>query len=159
MGRSARPPSGNLHHKAGIYVAAAPPLRLDAFENYVRGITAPKADEQIQHFREAVRLNPGYPEALLQLGKAYYRARQYEPAVATLARVPENHPLAREANFYLGLAAYYHGDFQRAESAFHFVAALMPLAEVYNNLGVVSSHADQKKRCRIFSESHQCGSE
>jgi Flp pilus assembly protein TadD/TolB-like protein len=143
-----------LHPEISItkqaFVAAAPPLRLDAFENYVRGITAPKADEQIQHFREAVRLNPGYPEAWLQLGKAYYRARQYEPAVATLARVPENHPLAREANFYLGLAAYYHGDFQRAESAFHFVASLMPLAEVYNNLGVVSSHTDRKSAAEYF---------
>ena len=134
------------------FVAAAPPLRLDAFENYVRGITAPKADEQIQHFREAVRLSPSYPEALLQLGEAYYRARQYEPAVATLARVPENHPLTREANFYLGLAAYYHGDFQRAESAFHSVAALMPLAEVYNNLGVVSSHADRKSAAEYFQK-------
>jgi Flp pilus assembly protein TadD/TolB-like protein len=134
------------------FISAAPPLRLDAFENYVRGVTAPKADEQIQRFREAIRLNPNYPEALLQLGKAYYRSRQYEPAIATLARVPENHPLAREANFYLGLAAYYHGDFQRAESAFHFVAALMPLAEVYNNLGVVSSHADKKSAADYFQK-------
>jgi Flp pilus assembly protein TadD/TolB-like protein len=134
------------------YVAAAPPLRLDAFENYVRGITAAKADEQIQHFREAVRLNPSYSEALLQLGKAYYRTRQYEPAIATLARVPENHPRASEANFYLGLAAYYHGDFQRAESAFHFVAARMPLAEVYNNLGVVSSHGDRKSAAEYFQK-------
>jgi Flp pilus assembly protein TadD/TolB-like protein len=134
------------------FIAAAPPFRLDAFENYVRGVTAPRADEQIQHFREAVRLNPSYPQALLQLGEAYYRARQYEPAVATLARVPENHPLAREANFYLGLAAYYHGDFQRAESAFHFVATLMPLAEVYNNLGVVNSHADRKSAADYFQK-------
>src|SRR5579872_5279269 len=100
------------------YISAAPLLRLDAFENYIRGVNAATAEEQIQHFREAVRLNPIYPAALLQLGKAYYRGRQYEPAVATLARVPEDDPLAREANFYLGLAAYGHGDFQRAESAF-----------------------------------------
>ena len=32
------------------YVAAAPPIRLDAFENYIRGITAPTADEQIRIF-------------------------------------------------------------------------------------------------------------
>jgi len=96
------------------YVAAAPPIRLDAFENYIRGITAPTAEGQIQHFRESVRLSPAYPEALLQLGKAYYRGRQYDQAVSTLARVPEDNPLAREANFYLGLAAYYQGDFPRA---------------------------------------------
>jgi Flp pilus assembly protein TadD/TolB-like protein len=134
------------------YVAAAPPIRLDAFENYIRGITAPTAEAQIQHFREAVRLNPAYPEALLQLGKAYYRGRQYEQAVSTLARVPEDNPLAREANFYLGLAAYYQGDFPRAVAAFHFVAARLPLAEVYNNLGVVSSRADRKSATEYFQK-------
>jgi tetratricopeptide (TPR) repeat protein len=134
------------------YVAAAAPIRLDAFENYIRGITAPTAAEQIQRFREAVRLNPAYPEALLHLGKAYYRERQYEQAVSTLARVPENDPLAREANFYLGLAAYYQGDFPRAEAAFRFVAARMPLAEVYNNLGVVSSREDRKSAAEYYQK-------
>jgi tetratricopeptide (TPR) repeat protein len=126
------------------YVAGAPPIRLDTFENYIRGITAANADEQMQHFREALRLNPDYSAALLELGKAYYRARQYELAVTTLVRIPQDDALAREANFYLGLAAYYHGDFQRADSAFRFVAARLPLAEVYNNLGAVNSHIDRK---------------
>jgi tetratricopeptide (TPR) repeat protein/TolB-like protein len=134
------------------YVSAAPPIRLDAFENYVRGVTAPTAEKQIQHFHEAVRLSPGYPEALLQLGKVYYHEREYEQAISSLARVPENSPLAREATFYLGLAAYYQGDFQRAESAFAFVAARFPLAEVYNNLGVVSSRADRKTAAAYFQK-------
>lgn len=134
------------------YVAAAPPIRLDAFENYIRGVTASTAEEQIQHFREAVRLNPTYPEALLELGKAYYRGRQYEEAMASLARVNEDSPLAREANFYLGLAAYYEGDFPRAESAFRFVAARLPLAEVYNNLGVVTSRSDRKAAAQYFQK-------
>jgi len=134
------------------YVATAPVIRLDAFENYIRGVTAPTAQEQLQHFREAVRLDPAYPEALLQLGKAYYRGRQYEQAVSSLARVPENDPFAREANFYLGLAAYDQGDFPRAESAFRFVAARLPLAEVYNNLGVVTSHADRKAAAEYFQK-------
>ena len=134
------------------YVAAAPPIRLDAFENYIRGVIAPTAEEQIQHFREAVRLNPAYPEALLQLGKAYYGERQYEQAIPALARVSEDNPLAREANFYLGLAAYHQGDYPRAESAFRFVAARLPLAEVYNNLGVVNSRGDRKTAAQYFQK-------
>jgi Flp pilus assembly protein TadD/TolB-like protein len=134
------------------YVAAAPPIRLDAFENYVRGVTAPTTEKQIQHFREAVRLSPAYPEALLQLGKAHYREREYEQAISSLARVPEDNPHAREANFYLGLAAYYRGDFIRAESAFAFVASRFPLAEVYNNLGVVSSRAGRKTAAEYFQK-------
>ena len=142
----------NIPISREAYVDAAPPIRLDAFENYVRGVTAPTAEQQIQHFREAVRLNPTYAEALLQLGKAYYRGRQYEDAISSLARVPEDNPLAREANFYLGLAAYYHGDFPRAESAFGFVATRLPLAEIYNNLGVVSSRADRKTAAEYFQK-------
>jgi tetratricopeptide (TPR) repeat protein len=134
------------------YVAGAPPIRLDAFENYIRGIKAASADEQIQRFREALRLNPTYSAALLQLGKAYYRARQYEQAVTTLARMPQDDALAREANFYLGLAAYYQGDFLRADSAFHVVAARLPLAEVYNNLGAVNSHIDRKIAAQYFQK-------
>lgn len=134
------------------YVAGAPPIRLDAFENYIRGVTAPGADEQIQHFREAVRLNPNYSAALLQLGKSYYRARQYGQAVSTLARMPQEDALAREANFYLGLAAYYDGDFQRADTAFHFVASRLPLAEVYNNLGAVDAHIDRKMAAQYFQK-------
>jgi len=142
----------NISVSKQAYVAAATPVRLDAFENYVRGVTATTNQEQIEHFRESVRLNPTYAEALLQLGKAYYRERQYEQAASTLTRVPENDPLAREARFYLGLAAYYQGDFQRADAAFRFVAASLPLAEVYNNLGVVSSHGDKKTAGEYFQK-------
>ena len=134
------------------YVAGAPPVRLDAFENYVRGVTAINGDEQIQHYREALRLNPTYSEALLELGKAYYRGRQYEQAISTLSRMPGDDALAREANFNLGLAAYYQGDFQRADSAFHIVAAQLPLAEVYNNLGAVNSHIDRKVSAQYFQK-------
>ena len=58
--------------------------------------------------------------------------------------------VAREANFYLGLAAYSHGDFAKSESAFQFVAARLPLAEVYNNLGVVATRRGQKKAADYF---------
>ena len=145
-----------LHPEISIsrqaYIAGAPPIRLDAFENYVRGVTAVSADEQIQHYREALRLNPTYSAALLQLGKAYYGGRQYEQAISTLSRMPGDDALAREANFFLGLAAYYQGDFQRADSAFHFVAARLPLAEVYNNLGAVNSHIDRKMAVQYFQK-------
>jgi Flp pilus assembly protein TadD/TolB-like protein len=132
------------------YMESAAPIRLDAFENYIRGVVAATDTEQIQHFREAVRLDADYPEAELRLGEAYYRDRQYEAAIASLARVPQGHPKAREANFYLGLAAYAAGDAARAEAAFEFVAARLPLAEVYNNLGVVTARRDKKSAADYF---------
>jgi len=126
------------------YVTQAAPVRLDAFENYIRGVIAPSGSEQIHYFREAVRLNPTYPEALLQLGKACYREHQYAEAISWISRIPESDSRYGEANFYLGLAAYSLGDFGQSESAFNAVAAHLPLTEVYNNLGVVVDHRDPK---------------
>lgn len=134
------------------YVAQAAPVRLDAFENYIRGVIAPTAAEQIRYFSEAVRLNPTYPEAILQLGEAYYREREYAETISWLSRIPEGDPHHGEANFYLGLAAYYQGDFSRAESAFNSVAAHLPLTEVYNNLGVVVDHRDPKAAVEYFQK-------
>ena len=130
----------------------APPVRLDAFENYVRGIIAPDASEQINRFREAVRLNPQYAEALLHLGLAYFRGRQYDAAAAWLAKVPAGDPHASQANFYLGLAACAQGDYERADAAFNFVAARLPLTEVYNNLGVVAARLGKRNAAEFFQK-------
>jgi tetratricopeptide (TPR) repeat protein len=121
------------------YVAGVAPVRLDAMENYIRGMLATTADDKVQHYREAVRLNPNYAQAWLELGKTYYAQRAYEPAIAALTQIQHSSAVAREANFYLGLAAYAHGDFAKSEGAFEFVAQRLPLAEVYNNLGVVAA--------------------
>jgi len=134
------------------YLSQAAPARLDAFEHYIKGVITPKVEEQEQHFREALKLNPTYTQAELQLGKAYYRQHQYEPAMSTLARIPAGDAESSEANFFLGLSAYYRSDFPRAESAFNFVASRLPLAEVYNNLGVVVDHRDMKTATEYFQK-------
>jgi tetratricopeptide (TPR) repeat protein/TolB-like protein len=125
--------------------SSAPPVRLDAFENYVRGILDTSAADKARHFQEAVRLNPAYSQAWFQLGKAWFDQKQYDQAIGSFAQVSLTDPAAREANFYLGLSAYYLGDFSRAESAFTFVAARMPLTEVDNNLGVMMARRGDKK--------------
>ena len=132
------------------YIASGPPMRLDALENYVRGVTATTADERIQRYREAARLNPAFDEAWLELGKEYYVQRQYEQSIAAFEKVPETSKAAREASFYLGLSSYAHGDFDKSARAFEFVAARLPLAEVYNNLGVVAARRGQKKAVDDF---------
>jgi tetratricopeptide (TPR) repeat protein len=137
------------------YVASVVPVRLDAQENYVRGLLATAADDKLQRYREAVRLSPAYAQALLELGKTYYAQHAYEQAIAALSQVQGSSAVAREANFYLGLAAYAHGDFAKSESAFEFVAARLPLAEVYNNLGVVAARRSQRRAADYFQRAIQ----
>jgi tetratricopeptide (TPR) repeat protein len=139
----------------GKYIAGITPLRLDALEHYIRGTLAATADEKVLQYREAARLNPDFAQASLELGKTYYSQRAYEPAMTALSQVPHSSAVAGEANFYLGLAAYAHGDFAKSESAFAFVAARLPLAEVYNNLGVAAARRGQKKSADYFERAIQ----
>jgi tetratricopeptide (TPR) repeat protein len=141
------------------YIASITPIRLDALENYIRGMLATTAEAKVQHYREATRLNPDYAQAWLELGKTYYAQHAYELAIAALSQIQQSSSMsgavAREANFYLGLAAYAHGDFAKSESAFEFVAARLPLAEVYNNLGVVAARRGQKNAAEYFERAIQ----
>lgn len=132
------------------YLATHAPVRLDALEHFVHGETASTLDQKEQEYKEAVRLNPSYGEAWLELGKTYFAQRSHQAAIAAFSHISSVLPMAREANFYLGLAAYEHGDFARAESAFQFVAARLPLAEVYNNLGVVAGRRGRKNSVEYF---------
>jgi len=139
------------------YIASVATLRLDALENFMRGMLAATAEEKVQHYREAVRLNPDYAQAWLELGKTYYAEHAYEPAIAALGQIPRSSAVAREANFYLGLAAYAHGDFAKSEGAFEFVAARLPLAEVYNNLGVIAARGGHGSNSRSSSSKKAAG--
>lgn len=124
------------------YIAGITPVPLDAQENFIHGWLAPTTQERLQRYREATRLDPDYFRAWLELGKTYYSEHAYEQAIAALSQIPRSATsgaVVREASFYLGLAAYDHGDLAKSENAFEFVAARLPLAEVYNNLGVVAA--------------------
>ncbi len=125
------------------FLAAGHGLRLDAFENYIRGETEPGIEEQIRHLNAAVQLSPDYTPALLALGKAYFSHQQYEQAIDTFARIPRSNPRALEAQFYSGLADLYTGQYAQAESAFSAVAAVLPLPEVLNNQGVALNRQGQ----------------
>jgi tetratricopeptide (TPR) repeat protein len=135
----------NLIANKEAFTASAAPIRLDAFENYIRGILAETTADKIHHLREATRLNPGYNDAWLQLGKTYFGSREFDQAISSLSQVTQTDPASREANFYLGLGAYYLGDFSKAQDAFAFVSARLPLTEVDNNLGVVTARLGNKK--------------
>ena len=135
------------------FVTEFPPLRVDALENYTRGVLAPTNQEKIRRFQEAVRLEPGNTLAMLQLGKTLFATRDYVSAVEWLTKVPLNAARGNEAQFYLGLAAFYGGQMEKAAAAFRSLAARLPLTEVYNNLGVVSARLGDKRTRDYFEKS------
>jgi tetratricopeptide (TPR) repeat protein len=121
------------------FLAVGGSVPLPAFEDYIRGITAPTAAERLQRLKTAVAEAPVYPAALLALGKEQYAARDFASAAATLAKVPAASPLALEANFYLGLSRFNSANYAGAEAAFAFLASRLPLPEVVNNQAVALS--------------------
>lgn len=137
------------------FIAQFPTQRPDVLENYVRGITAPNDQEKIKYFKEVIRLEPTHALAMLQLGKSYYKARDYESAASWLVRVPMKDANANEAQFYLALATFYGGHMEKAESAFRTLAARLPLTEVLNNLGVVAARRGEKGARGYFEKTVQ----
>ncbi len=127
----------------GTFQAASQGIRLDAYENYIRGIGAQNSEERIKRLKAAVTAQPNYTAAVLALGRAQYAARDYDAAAATLAKVPATDPAALEANFYRGLSRFNYAKYAEAETAFGFVASRLPLPEVVNDQGV--AQARQKK--------------
>ena len=121
------------------FVAAGKGQRLDAFEQYVRGITEPDQEERLRHLNQCVKLSPDFAPAWMALGREDYNGKQYEAAAAAFAKVTGNGADALEAGFYRGLALVFSGDYPGAEAAFGAVARVLPLAEVVNNQGVAVS--------------------
>lgn len=121
------------------FIAADSDLHLDAFENYVRGLTEDSVDERIRHLREAVRLSPQFNPAWLALGKAYFSQQNFDLAASTLGHLSKDDPNALEADFYRGLSFFYTGKYMEAEDAFAFDSTRLPLPEVVNNQGVAAA--------------------
>jgi tetratricopeptide (TPR) repeat protein len=123
------------------YLAAHPPVRLDAIERYVRGLMAPSAEQKMKLFTAAARLQPDYSDACYGLGSLYYSRREYRSAAEWLARVAPADAHFREALFRLGLAHYHMGDYRLSVTAFQKLSESISLSEVLNDLGIAQLRA------------------
>jgi len=121
------------------FIAAGKNIRLDAFEQYVRGITEPDQIERLKHLQSSVNLNPDFSPGWMALGREQFNGQQYEQAAIAFSRVDKNGVDGLEAGYYRGLALLFSGNYAGAEKAFADVAKILALAEVVNNQGVASS--------------------
>ena len=125
------------------FLKARPPVRIDAVENYVRGLLAVSAEQRNRFFTQAARLDEHYSQPCFQLGKSYWEKKDYKTAASWLERAARSDPHYLEAQFFLGLCRFYSGDFNGAEKAFQTVAGSVPLNEVFNNLGAAQSRLNK----------------
>src|SRR5579872_2287506 len=116
-----------------------PPVRLDAEENYVRGLLARSPEQQERFFLQAARLDSRFGHPDYQLGRLHYDRKEYRQAADWLQKISPDDAHYREASFLLGLSLFQSGDFTGSQKAFQTVADMVPLSEVLNNLGAAQN--------------------
>lgn len=115
------------------------PIRLDAEENYIRGLLADTPELKEKYFTQAARLDARFAHPAYQLGQLHYNRKEYKQAADWLEKVGSSDIHYREANFLLGLARFRSGDYASAQKAFQMIVSVVPLSAVYNNLGAAES--------------------
>jgi tetratricopeptide (TPR) repeat protein/TolB-like protein len=94
------------------------PLRLDAFEHYIRGLLTSEDEARLRELREAARLDPDWPDPDFALGQVYFVRRDCSSALPWFARVPAAHPRHLEAVFSEGVCRLLLNQPDRAEEIF-----------------------------------------
>ena len=117
------------------FLAKRTRTRIDALENYVRGLLATDPAAQHRFFTHAARLDANFSPPCFQLGLYHWEQEAFREAALWFQRVRSTDFHYRKANFYLGICKYRLADYPAAEQAFQLVASTVPLNEVYNNLG------------------------
>ena len=123
------------------------PLRLDAFEQYARGLMATDDEAKLRQLHEAARLEPEWPDADYALGAAYFAHKDYSAALAWFFKVPKNHDRYPEALFYSGVCRLQLNQAERAEEDFHSLQETLKsnlayggdLPEILNNLAIAQA--------------------
>jgi tetratricopeptide (TPR) repeat protein len=120
------------------------PLRLDAFEHYVRGLLASDDDPRLRELREAARLEPDWPDPDFAIGDAYYARRDCDSALIWFAKVPKTHDRYVEAVFATGVCRLLMSQPEKAEEVFLSLQGALrnnmvsgaDLPEILNNLAL-----------------------
>lgn len=119
------------------FASQFPPVRLDAFENYIRGLLAKDSASKIQFLTAADRLNPADHHAAFVLGQFYFNHKDYSKSALWLSKLNSRDSNFPASLFLGGVDDFFLGQDKDAEKDFLALSQQMPLNEVWNNLGVL----------------------
>jgi predicted Zn-dependent protease/TolB-like protein len=94
------------------------PLRLDAFEHYIRGLLANDDEPRLRELKEASRLEPAWPDPYFALGQTYFTRNDCNTALSFLSHIPPAHDRYLEALFSTGVCRLQLNQPDRAEDVF-----------------------------------------
>ena len=133
------------------------PLRLDAFEHYIRGLLASEDDARLRELREAARLEPEWPEPDFALGEVYFARRDCDSALPWYARVPKTHDRLVEAVFSTAVCQLLLGHPDHAEELFTSLQETLKnnrvfgadLPEILNDLAIARARQGKTAPAQI----------
>jgi tetratricopeptide (TPR) repeat protein len=119
-------------------------LYLGAFEHYIRGLLASEDDTRIRDLKEAVRLEPNWPDPAFSLGQVYFTRNDCAAALPWFARVPPANERSVEAIFATGVCDLRLNQPDKAEKVFSKLQEDLKLSmvsgadlpEILNNLAL-----------------------
>lgn len=100
-----------------------------------------RTEEEIGHYREAIRIRPAYPEALYNLGAALAQKGDLDGAIESYRRSLALWPANPQVLLNLGLALAGKGETKEAEQHYREALRLRPgFPLAHNNLGTLLAH-------------------
>jgi len=119
-------------------------LYLGAFEQYIRGLLANEDETRIRDLKEAVRLEPNWPDPAFSLGQVYFTRNDCTSALPWFARVPPTNERSVEAIFATGVCYLRLNQPDKAEKLFsklqqdlkQNMVSGADLPEILNNLAL-----------------------
>src|SRR2546429_306504 len=141
--------SGTGHYALSLadFTKRQRPLRMDAFEQYARGLQAADPEAKLAHLHEAARLEPEWLDPIFALGEAYFSKKDYNAALAWFFKIPKTYDRYGEALFFSGVCRLQSNQADLAEQAFHTLQETLKsktgngadLPEVLNDLAIAQA--------------------
>ncbi len=116
-----------------------------------------QSEQAIEHYQEALRLNPNLPEARITLGVALARKGRLDEAIEQFQAAVAQNPQNPGALYNLGLAYNGKGQLNEAMTTFEQVIRLTPdNADAHNNLGLVLMRQGRLDEKRYNNSKRPC---
>jgi tetratricopeptide (TPR) repeat protein len=114
---------------------AHPPVA--AFEQYVKGLLVHAPASKVSFLNQALRIEPAFHRARIELWNAYTDLSQHQQALAAVRDVPVTHQLTRQARFLGAISMLNLAQYQAAFNALSELNEARTDPAILNNLGVV----------------------
>jgi tetratricopeptide (TPR) repeat protein/TolB-like protein len=123
-------------------VTEATAVPIGAFENYIKGKLTREHDARVEFLERAAKevqdkTHAPYDAAVFELGRIRYDDHDLKSTIDQMQMVNEKFPRFDEALFYMAIAEYELGQLDKSMEVLTRLKTMMPLYEVYNNIGVI----------------------